>query len=146
MKKAARIIGIVALVIVIFAAIIASINNKPSNSDKVWDARTTIGNPEAKNYFILYSDLVCPYCIAFENAIVENEEEFRQYIKDNDISKIFLCGIDTECCVLKTAFDLFEKEYDVYVLKDYCACMKGNERHNSAIEILQRNIGYDKVI
>ena len=72
--------------------------------------------------------------------------ELIEYIKDNDISKIFLCGIDTECCVLKTAFDLFEKEYDVYVLKDYCACMKGNERHNSAIEILQRNIGYDKVI
>ena len=85
MKKAARIIGIVVLVIVIFAAIIASINNKPSNSDKVWDTRTTIGNPDAKNYFIIYSDLVCPYCIAFENAIVENEEEFKQYIKDNDI-------------------------------------------------------------
>ena len=85
MKKAARIIGIIVLVIVIFAAIIASINNKPSNSDKVWDTRTTIGNPDAKNYFIIYSDLVCPYCIAFENAIVENEEEFKQYIKDNDI-------------------------------------------------------------
>ena len=74
MKKAARIIGIIVLVIVIFAAIIASINNKPSNSDKVWDTRTTIGNPDAKNYFIIYSDLVCPYCIAFENANNKNEE------------------------------------------------------------------------
>lgn len=72
--------------------------------------------------------------------------QLKAYIKDNDISKLYLCGIDTECCVLKTAFDLFENEYDVYVLKDYCACMKGNERHNNAIEILQRNIGYDKVI
>lgn len=72
--------------------------------------------------------------------------ELITYIGENDISKIYLCGIDTECCVLKTAFDLFENAYDVYVLKDYCACMNGNERHNNAIEILQRNIGFNKVI
>ena len=85
MKKAARIAGIIAVVIVLFAAIIASMNNKPSNSEKVWDEAMTIGNPEAKNYFVIYSDIVCPYCIAFENAIVEHEEEFQQYLKDNDI-------------------------------------------------------------
>ena len=62
------------------------------------------------------------------------------------LSKIYLCGIDTECCVLKTAFDLFENEYDVYVLQDYCACSKGIERHNNALQILRRNIGYDKII
>ena len=85
MKKALRIIGIVAIIAIIIAAIVASMNIKPSNSEKVWDTATTVGNPEAKNYFIIYSDLVCPYCIAFENAIVENEEEFQEYIKQNDI-------------------------------------------------------------
>ena len=85
MKKAARVIGIIAIVIVLFAAIIASLNNKPKNSDRIWDEAMTIGNPEAKNYFIVYSDLVCPYCIAFENAIVEHKEEFQQYLEDNDV-------------------------------------------------------------
>ena len=85
MKKAARVAGIIAIVILLFAAIIASMNNKPSNSEKVWDKAMTIGNPEAKNYFVVYSDLVCPYCIAFENAILEHEDEFQQYLKDNDI-------------------------------------------------------------
>ncbi len=85
MKKALRIIGIIAIIGIIIAAIVASMNSKPSNTDKIWDTATTIGNPEAKNYFIIYSDLVCPYCIAFENAIVENEEEFQNYIKQNDI-------------------------------------------------------------
>ncbi len=60
-------------------------SSKPTNAEKVWDSAMTIGNPDAKNYFIIYSDLVCPYCIAFENAIVEHQEEFEQYIKDNDI-------------------------------------------------------------
>lgn len=72
--------------------------------------------------------------------------ELKTYIEENDISKIYLCGIDTECCVLKTAFDLFENGYDVYVLKDYCACMQGLQRHNNALDILKRTIGYDKII
>ena len=47
---------------------------------------------------------------------------------------------------MKTAFDLFENGYNVYVLKDYCACTYGEIRHNNAIEILKRNIGEKYVI
>lgn len=85
MKKAFRIIGIIVVFVVIIAAIVASMNTKPSNAEKVWDTEMTLGNPEAKNYFIVYSDLVCPYCIAFENAVIENEEAFNKYIEENDI-------------------------------------------------------------
>ena len=73
-------------------------------------------------------------------------DELKKYINDNKINNIYLCGIDTECCVLKTAFDLFENGYNVYVLKDYCACTHGKKRHNNAIEILKRNIGSQYVI
>lgn len=73
-------------------------------------------------------------------------EELINYIKNNNISKIYLCGIDTECCVLKTAFDLFENGYDVYVLSDYCGCMYGESRHNNALEIMKRNIGVNNII
>ena len=85
MQKAARILGIIAIVVVIFAAMIISFNQKTPNSEKVWDKDTTMGNMEAENYFIIYSDIVCPYCVAFENAIVEHEEEFQDYIEKNDI-------------------------------------------------------------
>lgn len=85
MKKALRIIGIIGIVVLIFFAIAASMNTKTSNAENVWDEKTTIGNLDAKNYFIVYSDLVCPYCIAFENAIVEHEEEFQKYLQENDI-------------------------------------------------------------
>lgn len=85
MKKTLSVLGIAVVIVIIVAAIIASMNTKPSNAEKVWDEQMTIGNLDAKNYFIIYSDLVCPYCLAFENAIVENEENFKQYIKENDI-------------------------------------------------------------
>lgn len=85
MKKAIRIIAIIAIAGIFIAAITATMSIKPANSDRVWDQQTTVGNLDAKNYFIIYSDLVCPYCIAFENAIVEHEEDFQNYIAENDI-------------------------------------------------------------
>lgn len=85
MQKAARIIGIVAIVIVIFTAMIISFNQKVPNSERIWDQDTTVGNIDAENYFIIYSDFACPYCVAFENAIVEHEEEFQKYIQENDV-------------------------------------------------------------
>ena len=85
MKKIIKIIGVIMVAIVLVAAIIVSMNQKPSNSEKIWDERTTMGNLDAKNYFIIYSDLVCPYCIAFDNAMVEHEDELEEYLKENDI-------------------------------------------------------------
>ncbi|MDO4759950.1 MAG: thioredoxin domain-containing protein [Candidatus Saccharibacteria bacterium] len=85
--KAGKIIRIVCLVAIIgiLGFGIYSANKKTPLSEKVWDERTTVGSMEAENYFIIYTDLVCPYCIAFENAILENEEEFKSYIERNDI-------------------------------------------------------------
>lgn len=87
-----------------------------------------------------------------DNKVIEKNiyssvnKELIEYINKNNISKIHICGIDTECCVLKTAFDLFENNYDIYVLKDYTASTKGNISHNNALEILKRNIGKSRVI
>ena len=73
-------------------------------------------------------------------------DEFRDYIMENKISEIYLAGVDTDACVLSTAFDLFENGYDVYVLKDYCASSGGISYHEAAISILKRNIGKKQVI
>ena len=79
------IIGVIAVIVLILGSIIASVSSKPSNYDQVWDEAMTVGNPDAENYFVIYSDMVCPYCIAFENAIVESEDAFQKYIENNDI-------------------------------------------------------------
>ena len=73
-------------------------------------------------------------------------DELKEFILENDITDIYLCGIDTECCVLKSALDLFENGYNVYVLKDFCACTHGLVEHNNAIEILKRCIGKEYII
>ena len=73
-------------------------------------------------------------------------KELIEYIHKNEITEIYLCGINTDCCVLKTALDLFELGYDVYVLENLCGSTCGIERHNHTIEILKRNIGENHVI
>ena len=73
-------------------------------------------------------------------------DELKNYIVDNNIDKIYLCGFDTDACISKTALDLFENNYDVYILKDYCMTTAGIDLHNVYINNLRRLIGEDKVI
>lgn len=84
MNKIGRIIGVVAVIGLLAGAIIASMQ-KPAAGGSVWDKDTTLGSQEAKNHFIIYSDILCPYCVAFENAMIEHEEELQEYIKKHDI-------------------------------------------------------------
>lgn len=72
--------------------------------------------------------------------------ELKNYIQENDISEIYLCGFDTDACVQKTAIDLFENNYNVFVLKDYCMSHKGVELHNIIINNLARLIGKNSII
>ena len=83
--KIARIIGLVGIIVVIFAAMVVSFNHKVPNSEKVWDQDTTMGNIDSKNYFIIYSDIVCPYCVAFENAMITHKDDLEKYIEQNDV-------------------------------------------------------------
>ena len=85
-------------------------------------------------------------CKIFDKRIysaVNNELE--EYIKINNIEEIYLCGFDTDACVQKTAIDLFEKNYNVFVLKDYCMSYD-IKLHNTIINNLKRLIGENKII
>ena len=73
-------------------------------------------------------------------------DALKNYIRENNISEIYLCGFDTDACIQKTAIDLFEQNYDVYVLKDYCMSHAGKEIHDLYIQNLSRLIGKNKII
>jgi len=87
MKKIFRIIGVALVAVVLLAAIIVSTTAKSSadHGESVWDQDMTMGNSNAKNYYIIYSDLACPYCVIFEEIALEHEDEFQDYLKKNDI-------------------------------------------------------------
>lgn len=86
------------------------------------------------------------YKVFEKNIYSALNKELIEYIEENNIEQIYLCGFDTDACVLKTALDLFENNYEVYVLKDYCMCCAGQIIHNETIENLKRLIGREYVI
>lgn len=73
-------------------------------------------------------------------------KELINFINENNIETIYICGLDTDACILKTALDIFEFGITPKVLKDYCKSSGGKKYHTSAIKILFRNIGKDNII
>lgn len=63
------------------------------------------------------------------------------FLRAHDVTEVLLAGIDTDCCVLKTASDLFERGIRPVVLTDYCASNGGAASHAAAITVMLRTIG-----
>lgn len=73
-------------------------------------------------------------------------EELRQSLKRHNITTAFVCGIDTDCCVLATAIDLFDLGIRPYVLTYYSASNGGYNSQEAAIAVLNRLIGAEHIV
>ena len=69
-----------------------------------------------------------------------------EFIKAEHIQTAFVCGIDTDCCVLATALDLFEANIHPAVLAYYSASTGGKSSHEAALTVLARLIGASNII
>lgn len=87
-----------------------------------------------------------------DNKILEKRtytalnKELIDYIEKNKINTIYVCGIDTNACVLKTAIDLFESNYNVKVIENCCMSHSGKKYHKYAIKMLKKLIGIENIL
>ncbi|RLD55745.1 MAG: cysteine hydrolase [Bacteroidetes bacterium] len=65
-------------------------------------------------------------------------KELKEFIRDNKITTVYLCGIYTDVSIIKTAMDLFDNGIETFVIKDACSSLHGKECNNSAMD----SIGY----
>lgn len=72
--------------------------------------------------------------------------EVENFLNQNNIKTIFICGVDTDSCVLKTSFDAFDKGFYTKIIENLSFSTGGQYFHNSAINILKRSIGLQNVI
>ena len=70
----------------------------------------------------------------------------KQLNKGHIPEKVYLCGLDTDACVLATAIGLFEHNIMPIVLKDYCFSTGGKQYHKAGLKCLERIIGEDQVL
>lgn len=117
------------------------INDDSSNFYKVLNYKGCMSEKD-RNIVIDTKD----YKIIEKRVYTAYNDELKLYINTNNIKTIYLCGIDTDACVLKTALDLFENNFDVKVIEDCSMSHSGIEYHISAINMLRKLIGNQNVI
>lgn len=83
--KALRTIGIIGVVVALFAIIIAGSSAQSSPAGQVWNEAATVGDLKAKNYYIMYTDIMCPYCDFFSRVVMDHWDDFTAYLEENDI-------------------------------------------------------------
>ncbi len=83
------------------------------------------------------------FCKSIYSAL---NDELVNYINDNNIDIIYLCGIDTDACVLKTAIDLFENNYNFRVIENCSMSHSGKEFHEFAVKMLKKLVGEQNII
>lgn len=59
---------------------------------------------------------------------------------------MFVCGIDTEVCVLKTAVDAFERGIRAWLVTDASASHSGQAPHDAGVLVGQKMIGRQQTI
>lgn len=117
------------------------INDENSNFYKMLNYKGCINEDDRKIVFDTQNNKV--FTKRIYTAV---NDEFKTYIKENEIKKVYLCGIDTDACVLKTAIDLFENNIDVKVIENCCMSHSGKKYHNYAIKMLKKLIGKESII
>jgi nicotinamidase-related amidase len=72
--------------------------------------------------------------------------EGKRLVDEQDWTDLYICGIDTEVCVLKTAADAFEHNLTPWILQDACASHSGPKAHAAGLFIAARFIGANQII
>lgn len=85
LNKFLRIGGIV-IVIGLLVLVMANSFAPPSAAGSIWDTRTTIGDTNSTNHYVMYTDIMCPYCDVFSRAVMNHQDEFENdYINGKKI-------------------------------------------------------------
>ncbi|MBQ3430881.1 thioredoxin domain-containing protein [Candidatus Saccharibacteria bacterium] len=86
MKRIIRIAVLVGVFGLILLALITSSIKEPNLGEAVWNNSMTLGDAEtAVRHYVVYTDLMCPYCNYYGKTIAENDEEFKTYLSEHKI-------------------------------------------------------------
>lgn len=91
------------------------------------------------------SDLDCTLIVKDTYSIdVTSLVRFGHIISKNDT--IFICGFDTDACVMSCAFDFFNRGIRVVLLEDYCFSSGGIDFHEAGLMCLKRSLGTNNIL
>lgn len=63
-----------------------------------------------------------------------------QFLTANKISKLTLCGFNTDECVLASAFEAFDLGFEIQVIDELCASYMKGDLHKAALDIIHHSV------
>ena len=116
------------------------VNKKNSNHFKILGWKECTGKPDAELHDSLKKFAKKGNLFEKSTYSAFKSKRLLDFLKRNNISKVFLCGVDTDACLLASAYDAFDLGFDIAVLKELCASHTGNNMHECAKRIMEKNL------
>lgn len=66
-------------------------------------------------------------------------KRLNRFLKNHKVKELHLCGIDTDSCVLATAFDAFDAGFKIKILEKLSISHSGKDYHKAAVKIIRKN-------
>ncbi len=123
-----------------FVAFSKFINKKESNYFKLLGWKKMLRSPDIEIHRALREFTNSRNIFEKTSYSIFKSKKFLDFIKRNNIKKLYLCGIDIDACVLATAFDAFDLGYDVEVLSEYSLSHSGKGFDRAALKIINKNL------
>lgn len=67
-------------------------------------------------------------------------------LRQEGVTSVDIAGMDTDQCVLATAFGLFDAGMTPRILEHYCASTGGETMHQVAMQLLRRALGEQHIV
>lgn len=71
-----------------------------------------------------------------------HQTDLEMILRGQKIEIVFLWGVNTNNCVLATAFDAFSRDFLVAVVNDACGSMNGDDYHAAALKQVEAALGF----
>lgn len=66
----------------------------------------------------------------------KGNKNLKEILKKNNIDEVHIVGLDTNDCVLATAYESFDLGFKTYVIKECCDSSSSKSMHDYGIEVL----------
>jgi len=116
------------------------VNKEDSNFFKILDWKECTSSPDTDIHSTLSKFVNKNNVFEKSTYSIFKSKKLAKFLKKNNITKLFLCGIDTDACVLASAYDGFDIGYNIEILKDLCLSHYGEKLNNSALNIIETHL------
>lgn len=116
------------------------VNRRDSNFVELLNWKKCFSSPDIDIHPTLIKFITPENTFKKSSYSIFKAKGFIDFLKKYNISKLFLCGIDTDSCVLASAYEAFDLGYKVEVIKKLCQSHSGKDYNSAAVRIIDKSI------